>query len=167
MSDTENLKQREQPLEDDIRHRLDQALAAPRPGDGELLARIRQRVLQAIAGTDKPLHQTVRAAGGQWETVGPGLERKLLWESADAISCLMRLAPGAVAAGHAHLMDEECVVLEGTLRIGRDLLLHAGDFHVGVAGLAMKTRPLTPASSCTCAAPSRRRKRSADRAGRP
>ncbi len=45
----------------------------------------------------------------------------------------MRFAPGASVARHMHRADEECVVLEGSVRIG-DLLLHAGDFHLGREG---------------------------------
>ena len=123
-------------LQSDIRQSLDEALEGQRPGDAVLIARVREHVMSAVAQKSGLLHRTVRADAGLWETVGPGLERKVLWESGDALSCLMRLAPGAVAAGHSHLIDEECLVLEGTLRIGPDLLLHPGDFHVGVKGVA-------------------------------
>lgn len=123
-------------LQSDTRQSLDQALGGGLSGDAMLIARVRERVMSAVAQKSSLLHRTVRADAGVWETIGPGLKRKLLWESGDALSCLMRLAPGAVVAGHSHLIDEECVVLEGTLRIGADLLLHAGDFHVGVKGVA-------------------------------
>lgn len=93
------------------------------------------RVLAAVSGRSVELHETVRANEGTWEAVGPGVERKLLWESAGALSCLMRLAPGASVEGHDHRIDEECIVLEGTLRIGDDLVLRAGDFHVGIKGI--------------------------------
>jgi quercetin dioxygenase-like cupin family protein len=122
-------------LEVDIRNRLDEALCPPRAGDDELLDRVRERVMTAVASKTVALHRTIRAEAGVWETVATGVERKLLWETADAVSCLMRLAPGAVVAGHPHRLDEECVVLEGSLRIGRDLMLRPGDFHVGVKGV--------------------------------
>lgn len=108
----------------------------PPAGDAELIARVRKRVLAAVSRKSSALHCTIRAEDGLWEPISTGIERKVLWESDDALSCLLRLAPGAVATGHAHLIDEECVVLEGTLRIGPDLLLRVGDFHVGVAGVA-------------------------------
>ena len=122
-------------LEADIRQSLDDALCARRPGDCALIARVKERVLTAVSRKTSLLHRTVRAEGGSWETVSTGVERKLLWESGDAFSCLMRLAPGAVVAGHSHPIDEECVVLEGSLRIGTGLVLYAGDFHVGVSGV--------------------------------
>lgn len=122
-------------LEADIRNCLDEALCPPREHDDELVERVRERVMTAVATRSSALHRTVRAGAGHWETVGLGVERKLLWESGDSVSCLMRLAPGAVVAGHAHPLDEECVVLEGSLRIGRDLVLRPGDFHVGVKGV--------------------------------
>jgi quercetin dioxygenase-like cupin family protein len=107
----------------------------PRPGDLELLQRVRGRLVDAVTHRTSVLHQTVRADEGCWQSIGPGVERKVLWETTDTLSCLMRLAPGALVAGHAHPLDEECVVLEGSLRIGDDLVLHAGDFHVGVRGV--------------------------------
>lgn len=122
-------------IEADIRNRLDEALCPPRLGDDDLVERVRERVMTAITGKTETVHHTIRAEGGVWETVATGIERKLLWESGDAVSCLMRLAPGAVVAGHPHLLDEECVVLEGSLRIGWDLVLRTGDFHVGINGL--------------------------------
>ena len=120
----------------DVRQVLDAALCPQGAGDAALLARVKERVLTAVVLKTSVLHSTVRAGAGEWEPVSAGLERKLLWETADAISCLLRLAPGAVVAGHTHLIDEECIVLEGSLRIGSDLTLNVGDFHVGVRGVA-------------------------------
>lgn len=119
----------------DLRQPPDGALSPLRLGDEALLARVKQRVLAAIAGKGAAVHSTVRADGGEWVRVSPGVERKLLWESREAVSCLLRLAPGAVVGAHAHPIDEECVVLQGSVRIGRDLLLKVGDFHVGVQGV--------------------------------
>ena len=123
-------------LEMDVRQALDAALCPQGSGDSALLARVKARVLTAVTGKTGALHGTVRAEAGAWEPVSPGVERKLLWESGDSLSCMLRLAPGAVVAAHGHLLDEECVVLEGSLRIGSDLVLHVGDFHVGVHGVA-------------------------------
>lgn len=127
-----------QALEADIRQSLEQALGAERPGDSELLARVKSRVVQAIECKSGLLHRTVRAQAGAWEPVAPGVERKLLWETADATSCMVRLAPGTSFPPHGHPLDEECVILEGSLRIGSVLLL-PGDFHVGVKGIEHET----------------------------
>ncbi len=123
-------------LQVDVRQSLDDALCPERPGDEALLARVKQCVIVAVAKKSEALHGTVRAGVGVWEPVAPGIERKLLWESLDTVSCMLRLAPGATVAAHGHLLDEECVVLEGSVRIGRDLVLRTGDFHVGVQGVA-------------------------------
>ena len=105
-----------------------------RYGDDELLARVKSRVMAAIAAEPQEQHRTVRAADGVWQVVCPGLERKLLWGDGSARSWMVRLAPGTVVQAHLHGMDEECVVLEGSLRIGAGLLLQSGDFHVAAKG---------------------------------
>lgn len=124
-----------QPLKADVRHEAGEAPGPHQKGDKALLARVKQRVLSAVAGKTGALHGTVRAGDGRWEQVSPGVERKLLWESGDTVSWMLRLGPGAVVAPHGHLVDEECVVLEGSVRIGNDLVLGPGDFHVGVRGV--------------------------------
>lgn len=123
-------------LADDIVAALDQRLAQPAAADAALLERVRQRVLRSLNNESALDHVTVRASDQGWETLAPGLLRKVLHEADGAISTLMRLAPGVVVPGHSHGIDEECMVLEGTLRIGPELLLHAGDFHVGRKGMA-------------------------------
>ena len=122
-------------LEPDVRLSLDGALCPQRPGDAALIERVRGRVLAAVSGKTQALHHTVRAGQGVWEIVAPGIERKVLWESHEAVSCLMRVAAGVSVCSHDHPIDEECVVLEGSLRIGDDLLLQPGDFHVGLKGV--------------------------------
>jgi anti-sigma factor ChrR (cupin superfamily) len=137
-----------QSLEAGIRQSLDQALNAERAGDGELLARVKTRVMGAIEQKSGQLHRTVRAEAGTWEPVAPGVERKLLWERGDATSCLIRLAPGASFPPHGHPIDEESVILEGSLRIGADLLLRVGDFHVGLSGVKHET--VSTDEGCLC-----------------
>lgn len=100
-----------------------------------MLARVKMRVMGAVRYKSQALHRTVRSEAGLWEQLAPGVERKRLWESGDAMSCLLRLAPGASVGSHGHAIDEECVVLEGSLNIGADLVLRPGDFHVGVKGV--------------------------------
>lgn len=123
------------PLEVGIRQRLEDALDAQRAGDAELVARVKARVLGAIESKSGLLHRTVRAEGGEWATVAPGIAVKRLWERGGVSSCMVRLAPGTTFPGHQHPIDEECVILEGSLRIGADLLLRPGDFHVGLSGI--------------------------------
>ena len=54
--------------------------------DIALIARVRAKVLDAVAREAGALHRTVRAGAGQWLAVAPGVERKLLWEKGDATS---------------------------------------------------------------------------------
>lgn len=137
-----------QALEADIRQSLDQALQAQQAGDAELLGRVKTRVMGAIVEKSVLLHRTVRAETGTWEPLAPGVERKLLWETGDATSCLVRLAPGASFPPHGHPIDEETVILEGSLRIGADLLLRVGDFHVGLSGVEHEA--VSTQEGCLC-----------------
>lgn len=121
-------------LDAEMRQALDERLGCSHHDDDALLARVKARVLQSIAAEGDVQHRTVRAADGDWREVAPGVERKLLWTGGPTESWMVRLAPGAVARAHLHPMDEECVVLEGSLRIGAGLLLLKGDFHVAASG---------------------------------
>jgi len=123
-------------LDPDVESILARDVFAPQPDDVALLERVRGRVMSTIAaeGAGFP-HITVRADDEGWELLQPGVRRKVLHETDTAIACLMRLDAGVVMPGHQHPIDEECLVLEGTLRIGTDLLLNAGDFHLGRQGI--------------------------------
>lgn len=116
-------------LDDDIVDLLNGAVS-PTPVDQAALARVKRRVLARIAEAQSTEHLTVRAEDGQWQPFGPGLTLKVLHEAGGVMSYLVRLAPGAVLPPHRHPMDEECMVLEGALRIG-DLEVGAGGFHLG------------------------------------
>ena len=116
-------------LDADIVDLLNVAVS-PTPVDQAALARVKRRVLARIAEAQRTDHLTVRAEDGQWQPFGPGLALKVLHEAGGVMSYLVRLAPGAVLPPHRHPMDEECVVLEGSLRIG-DLEVGAGGFHLG------------------------------------
>lgn len=102
--------------------------------DAALLERVRERVMGVLRAEARPQQRTVRADDGGWEEILPGVRRKMLWTSDAAQSCLMCLAAGARVPAHAHSVDEECLVLEGTLRVDGGLVLNAGDFHVAVRG---------------------------------
>lgn len=105
--------------------------------DAATLARVRRRVLETLAGAEGPFITVSlgeREAEPGWEQVAEGVERKLLSCANGVESSWVRLAPGAVFPGHAHAGDEECVVLQGRLRIGPDLWLQAGDYHLARGG---------------------------------
>lgn len=118
-------------LDQDIIHALT-SVPAGVPAPPGLVDRVRQRLMTRIAQDCTPRHLTVQANDDSWHPFRPGVERKVLHVSDDGIvSCLLRLAPGAVVPAHRHPVDEECVVLQGSLRIGSDLVLRAGSFHMG------------------------------------
>jgi hypothetical protein len=105
---------------------------AQRPDDGAdaaTLLRVRARLMKRIAGDSVPHHVAIPAEGGSWHRFMPGIERKVLHEHEGVMSYLLKFAPGAVLPAHRHPHDEECVVLEGHLRIG-ELVLGPGGFHM-------------------------------------
>src|SRR3712207_3563803 len=94
---------------------------AAAPLDAALARRVKRRVMARIAELEDR-HLTVRAAEGTWQPFGPGLQIKVLHEQGGVMSYLLKLAPGAVLPPHRHPHDEECVVLEGVLRIGEQVV---------------------------------------------
>ena len=119
-----------------------------RAGDEAMIARVRAVVMDAVTKQTGALHHTVRAGDGEWRQLAPGVHRKLLWERGVAASCLLRLDPGTTFPSHAHPIDEECLMLEGSLQIGSDLVLRQGDFHVGLSGVEHET--VSTADGCLC-----------------
>jgi anti-sigma factor ChrR (cupin superfamily) len=117
-------------LADDIMTALDAAQAAEAV-DAELSARVKRRVLRRIAADATPQHTTVPAEAPSWRPFGRGVQIKVLHEAGGVMSYLLKLQAGAKLAPHRHPIDEECVVLEGTLRVGDELELTAGSFHLG------------------------------------
>ena len=111
--------------------------AAPRGApDDQRIGRIRRAMLERIAHASTGQHLTVRAGSRGWQPFLEGVRIKLLHEQGDApaVSYLLQLAPGAVVPSHRHPIDEECLVLEGELRIGDTLVLQSGDYHCARAG---------------------------------
>lgn len=97
----------------------------------KLLERVRHKLMARIAQDATPRHLTVPAADDGWHKFLPGIERKVLQQGEGLMSYLLRLAPGAVLPAHRHPVDEECIVISGVLRIGTELELAAGGFHMG------------------------------------
>src|SRR5207248_3144650 len=73
-------------------------------------------------------HTALHADAGQWHPLLPGIQRKVLHEQDGVMSYLLKFAPGAVLPAHRHPVDEECVVVEGILKIG-ELVLPPGSYH--------------------------------------
>ncbi len=130
-------------LDDDI-VRIAAAAQVPDVASQRLANRVRSRVMRQIAEASLHLHATVHAHENTWHAFVEKIEFKLLNHTDGVASYLLRMQPGAVLPAHRHAIDEECVVLEGELRIGNQLLLKAGSFH-----LARKDVPHTDITTDT------------------
>jgi anti-sigma factor ChrR (cupin superfamily) len=120
-------------LDADLVAELDAALAShpAEPLDAEAQARVTKQLLRRIAAESTPRHLTVAPDASGWRPFGKGLTMKVLHEQDGVMSYLVRLEPGAMLPPHRHPIDEECVVLEGTMCIG-DLRLPPGAYHRGL-----------------------------------
>lgn len=107
---------------------------APRPDDGAIVQRVRSRVLRQIAAESLAHHTFVHENVDSWHAFMPGIQRKVLLEREGVMSYLLKFDAGAVLPAHRHSMDEECVVIEGVLRVGEQQL-PAGSFHAVSMGL--------------------------------
>jgi hypothetical protein len=116
-------------LDPDIMFAIDHA-PAPEIAPDETINRVRSKVLSNIAEDAVIAHTTVHAHEHTWQPFLDRIEFKLLNHVEGVASYLLRLQPGALLPAHRHPIDEECVVLEGELRIGERLVLKAGGFHL-------------------------------------
>ena len=94
---------------------------------------IRRRLLGRVADTEERLF-TVHANAPAWQDFSPGVQIQVLREHAGVLSYLLRLAPGASLPAHRHPLDEECVVLAGNLRVGSQLEVGPGGYHLAPQG---------------------------------
>lgn len=94
---------------------LEQLSAALQPSrlDPATRSRMRERVL---ASTDSGFH-VVRAGEGEWRGVLPGVAVKRLWldPGTGMETSLWRLEASACIPAHAHVEDEQCLVIEGEI----------------------------------------------------
>ncbi len=116
-------------LDADIVHAIDSA-PVPDIASATTIHRVRSKMLANIAEDAVIAHTTVHAHENTWQPFLDRIEFKLLNHVAGVASYLLRLQPGAVLPAHRHPIDEECIVLEGELRIGERLVLKAGGFHL-------------------------------------
>ena len=112
------------------------AVMQPEPAD-ELApahaAAIHERVLGRIRSTQTLT--TIQADEGEWAPFSPKVSIKVLRRDVRTQSYLLRLEPGAVVLPHVHGEDEECIVLEGEVRIG-NLVVKEGAYHLAPRGVA-------------------------------
>jgi anti-sigma factor ChrR (cupin superfamily) len=77
-----------------------------------------------------------RAAGAAWEkTEVPGVSLRVLFvdPARDQFTALVRMEAGASYPRHVHKGPEECLVLEGELHVGEEVL-RAGDYQRAAVG---------------------------------
>lgn len=94
---------------------------------------IRRRLMERVADADQS-HLTIDGAEGQWQPFLDGVTIKVLYERDGVLSYLLRLEPGAMLPPHRHPQDEECIVLEGRLRVGSQIELGRGGYHLAHGG---------------------------------
>lgn len=96
-------------------------------------SRLLNRVRDAERGA---VTNTVRPEAGEWEKFSPRIKMKVLRREADgsSMSYLLKLEPGAFLVPHKHHIDEECVVLEGMVTIGEELV-GPGTYHLAPRGM--------------------------------
>ena len=93
-----------------------------------------QAAIEAPDGEALPL-TIVRADQRAWQPLAPGIDWLPLHRAPDQgwQTFLLRFAPGARLPPHRHAFPEECILLEGDLRIGDDRF-GVGDYVVAPAG---------------------------------
>lgn len=94
---------------------------------------IRRRLLERVADTDTS-HLSVPPGPAGWQPYGEGVQIKVLHEAEGRLSYLLKFEPGARIEAHRHPVDEECVVLEGVLKVGSRVALGPGGYHLAHAG---------------------------------
>ena len=96
-------------------------------------SRLLTRVRDAERGAAS---NTVRPEAGVWEKFSPRIKLKVLRREADgsSMSYLLKLEPGAFLVPHKHHIDEECVVLEGIVTIGEEII-GPGTYHLAPRGM--------------------------------
>ncbi|MGF1475493.1 MAG: cupin domain-containing protein [Geminicoccaceae bacterium] len=97
--------------------------------------RLWQKIEAELNQEGPPLTRTVRAQEGRWRKLKGGVEKKDLFSDPKTgqHTFLLRLAPGATLPRHDHARAEECLVLEGAIRVA-GLEIGVGDYHVALPG---------------------------------
>jgi quercetin dioxygenase-like cupin family protein len=130
------------PRPDDVSDEPDEKLVgaigeALRPAElsEQQRASMRARIIERTHDAQPPDTETVRGEKIQWREAWPKVWVKVLKQdaAADMQITLLRFEPGGRVPGHPHRRDEECLVLEGEVRVG-DHLVRAGDLHIAHAG---------------------------------
>jgi quercetin dioxygenase-like cupin family protein len=103
--------------------------------DPQRNAAIKSRLMRRVRAERQPGLTTIQADEGDWKPFLPKVRIKTLQQSGDTLTYLLRLEPGAILVPHDHPQDEECIVLEGEVRIGQTVA-RAGAYHLAPKGMA-------------------------------
>jgi quercetin dioxygenase-like cupin family protein len=97
--------------------------------------RLRCSVFARTRALGPPGTRTLRASGGGWRSLAPGVDIKLLRrdEAAGNMTAFIRMLPGSSLDRHSHSRDEECFLVAGEIFIGTHRL-NTNDMHVALAG---------------------------------
>lgn len=106
----------------------------PAPMPAERAAMLKSRLLSRAKASQTPQLGTIHAADGDWKPFLPKVAIKVLRREAGVQTYLLRLEPGGVLLPHEHPQDEECIVLDGEVRIG-DIVARQGDYHLAPKGV--------------------------------
>lgn len=109
---------------------------------------LKSRVMARIQGKKLFDFLTVKSGEGEWITLLPGVEKKILNEDRKhhVQSYLLKIAPGASVPEHIHTGDEEGFMVEGEVSFG-DVHLSAGDYLFAPKGSTHKKA--TTKTGCT------------------
>lgn len=105
----------------------------PSSGPADAARQIRRRLMARVADADES-HLTIDTFEGDWQAFAAGVAIKVLRVHAGEMSYLLRLEPGAAIPPHRHPQDEECIVLEGQLRVGTKTEIGPGGYHLAHGG---------------------------------
>ncbi len=118
-----------------VREVLLERVSAPAPSQSPL----RSHVLAEPSAGAVPVEQVLHSpADGPWQdTAVSGVRLRILAvdRARNHFTALVRMAPGSSYPRHVHTGPEECLVLEGDLYVG-DEIMHAGDYQHAPVGSA-------------------------------
>lgn len=103
--------------------------------DAAHLAATKDAVLARIRSGEPAAHEKI-LRDDAWQSVHPQIHVKVLRNDGAILSWLLRLLPDTGLPAHTHDDgDEECMVLEGSVRLD-GVWFHAGDYTLAVRGSA-------------------------------
>jgi quercetin dioxygenase-like cupin family protein len=140
-------KQPEAPLDEATIAKMARAIA-PMELSAERRESMRARIMARI---EPPANTfTIRADQGEWISIGPGVEMKMLRidRERNNQTVMFRMQPGSQIVPHRHTQEEECLVLEGEIMIG-EYRIGPGDMHIAMPG-ARHPALLAPRGALVC-----------------